>query len=152
MSNYPAWWDTTLTIYNKYVDPDTRVVTWYRTVVENCFWKYDNTRYYSGQQQGFNSILSNTKFVTCRIPKDERYLDILDWIKSDDRANHFTLNNGDFIVQGEVDDAIDEYEKGSRATDVLAKYRQYNKACEIDIFTVDTGTCRCCEHYNIRGV
>ena len=41
---YPIWWDTTLTIYNQFKDPVTRVVTWYRTVVGGSFWKYTGNK------------------------------------------------------------------------------------------------------------
>ena len=40
MNVYPIWWDTTVTIYNKIQDPQTRVVSWQRTVIPNGFWKY----------------------------------------------------------------------------------------------------------------
>ena len=34
MNNYPSWWDTTVTIYNRYEDPQTNLVSWHRHVVE----------------------------------------------------------------------------------------------------------------------
>lgn len=37
MNSYPIWWDTDLTIYNKFTDPQTQLIKWYRTVLTNCF-------------------------------------------------------------------------------------------------------------------
>ena len=44
MNRYPVWWDTTITIYNQYTDPLTQIVTWNRTVIDNCFWKNNTSR------------------------------------------------------------------------------------------------------------
>lgn len=152
MSEYPIWWDSTITLFNKFTDPETKIVKWYRTTINNCFWKYVNNRNSLGRYAVASDVF-DVKSVICRIPKDERYIDIVEWInsKDKDRSKHFTLNTGDFIILGEVDDVIDEYTKGRRATDILAKYKLYNKSCEIETFTVDTGRGRCCEHYNIVG-
>ena len=40
MNNYPSWWDTTITIYNKYENTQTQLVVWHKHVLHNCFWKY----------------------------------------------------------------------------------------------------------------
>ena len=37
MNDYPIWWNTTITIYNKYEDPQTHVITWFRKVVNGAF-------------------------------------------------------------------------------------------------------------------
>ena len=48
-SIYPIWWDTTVTVYNKFVDSNTQVVTWYRTVIEKCFWSLQGTKISVGE-------------------------------------------------------------------------------------------------------
>ena len=72
MSNFPfPWWDKTVTIYNKVVDPTTQRITWYSTVVENCFWKYVNNLYNMGRY-GMSTVgvQLEIKNVVCRIPKE----------------------------------------------------------------------------------
>ena len=44
----------------------------------------------------------------------------------------FTLQNGDFIVKGEVHDIVDEYTKSQRATDIKDKYK------ELGVMTINT--------------
>ena len=34
---YPVWWETTITVYNKFIDEQTQLVHWYRNVVTDCF-------------------------------------------------------------------------------------------------------------------
>ena len=65
----PIWWDTTLTIYNQFKDPQTKIVQWHKTVVNNCFWKYTGNKVTVGQ------VELETNTTICRIPKDDRFLD-----------------------------------------------------------------------------
>ena len=62
MSNYPDWWDKKITIYNKYTDNSTRVVTWYRTVLTDplSFWKEVGDRTVVG------NVTLDTKSIICR--------------------------------------------------------------------------------------
>ena len=133
MSNFPfVWWDKTITLYNKYVDPTTQVVSWYRTVINNCFWKNVNETYYVGTRGiSTTGVKLETKDIICRIPQDDRYVDI--------------------IILGEVEDVINETEKGSRSTDLVSKYRQYDKSLMIDKYTINTGTGVGMPHYKIVG-
>ena len=69
MSNiYPIWWDTDLTIYNKYEDPQTRIVTWYRTIVAGAFWKY------TGDKVTIDKVTLETNNTICRIRKSPNFL------------------------------------------------------------------------------
>lgn len=145
--SYPIWWDTTVTIYNKFVDANTGVVTWYRTVVTDCFWSLQGTKVSVGD------VVLDSKSVLCRIPKDEKFLDKKDWVTlaSDQRSNYFTLGQSDIIVKGEVDDIINEYQSGHRSTDLLSKYRDYQWCMEISDYSNNTGVGRNNEHYLARG-
>ena len=144
---FPVWWDTTVTIYNRYIDPQTQVSTWFRTVVSDCFWKLVGSTVMVGD------VTLDSKSIICRIPKDSNYLDKQDWIKepNDKMSDYFTLGQGDIIVKGECEEEIDEYIKGHRSTDLLSKYREYQAIMEITEYTNDTGVGRNNEHYFVRG-
>lgn len=144
---FPIWWDTTITVYNKYTDNQTNLVHWYRQVVSDCFWKLD------GSTVKVGDVTLDSKSIICRIPKDERFLEKQSWIElpNDQKENYFTLGSGDIIVKGNCDEVIDEYTKGHRANDLLNKYRVYQACMEITEFSNSTGVGRNNEHYLARG-
>lgn len=149
MSNtYPVWWDTTLTIYNKFEDPQTHIVTWYRTVLENCFWKY------IGNKIKIGNVNLETDNSICRIPISDKFKEKYEWINipNDEMSQYFTIAKGDIIIKGEVDDTINEYVSGSRSTDIEAKYKELQGCIRIQEMTINTGIGRCCEHYLVKGV
>lgn len=155
MSNFPfAWWDKTVTIYNKVVDPTNQRVTWYRNTVENCFWKSTNTLYTLGRY-GMSSlgVQLETKDVICRIPQDDRFVDRKTWreMKDTDRKDHFTLCNGDIVVLGEVEDVIDDYTPGQRSTDIVAKYKEDDACIEVETYVDNVQTGVGLAHYRVVG-
>lgn len=145
---YPLWWETTVTIYNKFADPQTDVITWYRHVITDCFWSLDGTTVQVG------TVELDSKSIICRIPKDDRFLDKKDWIKipNDQMSQYFTISQGDIVVKGEITDEINEYVAGQRSTDLLAKYRAYQECMEIRQYSNNTGVGRNNEHYLLRGL
>lgn len=153
MSNFPfAWWDKTITIYNRIVDPTTNRISWQRTVVENCFWKCVNNIYNMGRY-GMSSlgVRVETKDVICRIPKDDRFVDKRTWKTLDNKSEYFTLGNGDIIILGEVDDVIDEYTKGQHSTDLISKYKEEDACLEVDTYIDNVQTGVGLEHYRVVG-
>ncbi len=153
MNNFPfPWWDKTITIYNKLIDPTTQRVSWYRTVVNNCFWKAENIMFSMGRY-GVSTIgvLTENKTIICRIPEDERFVDKRTWNDLDDRENHFTLANGDIIILGEVADIIDDYTPGQRSTDLMMKYKAFDECLEIDTYVNDVQTGVALRHYRVVG-
>ena len=148
MNNYPSWWNTTVTIYNRYEDPQTQLVTWYRHVVEGCFWKY------TGNKVVVGNTLLETKDIICRLRKNDKFLDKVDWIKqpNDKMPNFFTLSQGDIIVKGEVDDEINEYASGKRSTDLKKKYKALRGCLEVQEWQDNTGGGRGNEHYYVKGI
>ena len=152
MSNYPNWWDKTVTIYNKAVDSSTQRVSWYKTVVDGCFWKAVNDTYTIGRG-GISStgVILETKDVICRIPKDSRFVDKRVWKELEDKTGYFTLGNGDIIILGEVEDVIDEYTRGLHSTDLVAKYKEFDSCIEVDAYVNNTGRGLGIEHYRIVG-
>jgi hypothetical protein len=148
MSNFPIWWDTTLTVYNKFEDTQTQIVKWYRTVLKNCFWKATSDKVSFG-----NATLESNNII-CRIPKDKRFLEKHEWINipNDKMGNYFTLGRGDIIIRGNIKEEIDEYKSRKRSTDLIAKYKELQGCMEIDQITINTGAGRCNEHYYVKGI
>jgi len=144
---FPIWWEDTITIYNKFVDTQTDVVHWYRNVAIDCFWKM------SGAEVNVGGTVLDSKSITCRIPKDDRFLEKQEWVKlpNDEMSRYFTLAPGDIIIKGECEEEIDEYTKGHRSTDLLGKYREYQACMEITEYSNNTGSGRNNEHYFVRG-
>ena len=146
--SYPQWWDTTLTIYNRYEDKMTQVVTWFRHTVNDCFWKYTGNTVTVGQ-----TILA-TKDIICRVPEQEDFLERYQWeqLPNDEMQNYFTISPEDIIVKGEVDDEIDEYTKGHRSTDLLEKYKRLQGCMQVEQVAINVGGGRNEPHYYVKGI
>lgn len=147
MNRYPVWWDTTITIYNKYEDPQTHVIAWFRKTVNGAFWKYTKDTI------SFNDTVLESKKTLCRIREDSSFLEKYLWVSktTEQKADYFTLGQGDIIVKGEVTDTIDEYTQGSRSSDLLTKYRALQGCMEIDTVSINVGLGRCEPHYRVEG-
>ena len=144
---YPPWWEETLTIYNKYEDKLTNIVTWYRTVVQGCFWKYTGNKILVGD------TLLETNTTICRIRYNDKFMQKYVWehLPNDQMSQYFTLGPDDIIVKGEVSDEIDEYTAGHRSSDLLSKYKRLQGCITVEQVGINTGTMRCSEHYYVRG-
>lgn len=147
MSDFPVWWDTTLTVFHKYEDKLTRVVNWYSHKLDDCFWKY------IGNKLTISNVTINSEQITCRIPKNELYLEPFEWeqLTAEEKQTYFTIAPGDIIVKGEVKDTIDEYTSGHRSTDIIKKYKALQGCMQVGRVAIDTGVGRCCEHYFVTG-
>ena len=148
MNNYPEWWETTITIFNKFTDPQTQVVKWYKSVVEGAFWKYIGEKITIGQ------TVLETNTIICRIRKDAKFLEKYEWekIPNDKMSEYFTLGKGDIIIKGEVSDGINEYQAGHRSNDILAKYKRLQGCMSVEDISINVGAGRCNEHYLVKGV
>lgn len=146
MSKYPEWWNTTITVYNKYEDPATHKITWHRTVVHDCFWKDTGNKIVVGE------TTLDTNSTLCRIPVSSEYLEKYKWDASSNKARHFTLSPGDLIIHGEIADTINEYEAGHRVSDIQAKYKKLQGCMMIEKCAINTGLGRGLEHYLVKGV
>lgn len=147
MANYPVWWDTTITVFNKYEDPQTNVITWYKTVLNNCFWKNDFQRLKMGD------IEVETDSIICRIPENSNFRENQNWVKipNDQMNNYFTLAHGDIIIRGDVNINIDEYTDGRRSSDIIESCKAQG-CMVIDRFSINTGIGRGLPHYHVQGV
>lgn len=147
MNHYPSWWNETITVYNKYTDPVSRLITWHRHVVDGAFWKN------IGNKVTIDKITLETDTIICRIRKDEKFLPKYEWLKlpNDEMDNYFTLSRGDILIHGEVDDEVDEYTNGYKSTDLVHKYKDLQGCLTIDEVTINTDGGRGNEHYLVRG-
>lgn len=148
MNRYAVWWDDTITVYNKYEDPQTHMIRWYRTVLDGCFYKS------VGENVKINNVEVDTNNVLCRIPKKENYMKPHLWIAlpNDEKSNYFTLKQGDIIVEDAVDEDIDEYSSGHRSTDFVAKYKALQGCLTVERVGDNTGVGRGNEHYRVSGI
>ena len=148
-AGYPLWWETTITVYNRYNDPSTDVVRWYRSVLTDCFWKY------AGERVLINGIELNTSTVICRIPEDTKYMSkyLWDQLPTDSKPSYFTLGIEDIIIPGTVTDVIDEYGIGTgiKSTDLLSKYAKLQGCMKINLVVENIGTARNNPHYLVTG-
>ena len=145
---YPAWWNTKVTVYNKYIDPQTKVIKWFRKVIEGTFWKYISDDILVGQ------TVLQTNNIICRIRIDDAFLEAYQWqaLSEDEKVIHFTLQGGDMIIRGEVADDIDEYVAGKRSSDFLQKYKALQGCMTVQDVALNVGEGRGPEHYFVRGI
>ena len=147
MNTYPPWWNTTITVYNKFTDPSTKKIIWYSQVINGCFWKNSDDKIKIG-----NTTLEYEN-TTCRIRIDPLFVPANAWhtLTSEERETYFTLGVGDIVVCAEVDDTIDEYTAGQRSSDLLTKYHALQGCLQIDKVVLNVGD-RGLEHYRVKGV
>lgn len=148
MSNYPQWWNQQITIYNKYENPQTHVVSWFRFTVDNCFWKY------TGDKITIGATVLETNNTICRIPENDNFLEKYQWVQqpNDKMSDYFTLGPGDIIVKGNVSDTVDEYTQGQRSTDLINKYKALQGCIEIEEVAINVGGGRNQPHYYVKGI
>lgn len=145
MNKYPAWWDATVTIYNKSVGSDNRI-TWYSTVVTGAFWKI------RGEKVTVGETVIDSSSTICRLRVDNNYCTPDAWDNLSTKNGKYTLRAGDIIVFGSVSDAINEYVAGTRSTDILKKYRDSTGAMQVNQVRINAGTGMGQEHYYVRGI
>lgn len=147
MNHYPNWWNETITIYNKYTDPVSKLITWYRHVVVGAFWKD------IGEKIDVGNVVIETNTIICRIRKDEEFLPKYEWINlpNDEMSNYFTLSRGDIIIRGRVEDEVDEYTKGYKSTELVNKYKDLQGCMTIDKVAINVDGGRGNEHYLVKG-
>lgn len=147
MNNYPIWWDTTITLYNKFINPETGVVTWYRTKLDNCFW-LDRS-----QQAKLGEVYLDSHNIICRIPENARFKEKFEWVTvpNNEKDQYFTLSPGDIIIKGNINIDIDEYAQGRRSSDLLTNTQDRGNMT-VDNFNINIGPGRGLPHYHITGV
>lgn len=115
-------YDETITVVNKLDarDSATKQDTYYATVIDHCMW---SVKFQRSVESDGTVVLGTTHQV--QIPESENYIPYREWSKAENRADSFTVRNGDYIVRGKVDEEI-------TATNV----KQIVKTYEPDAFQV----------------
>lgn len=147
MNKFPAWWSDKITIYNRYEDPQTNLITWTRTVLTDCFFKNANSKVTVGQ------TVIETNDIIVRIPEKPQYKNYAMWILlgNDIRQKYFTLHQGDIIILGEVTDTIDEYNTSTNSNALLSKYKKLGECLVINKFNDNAKLGRGLKHYRVVG-
>lgn len=117
-------YNETITVVNKLDarDSATRQDTYYTTVIDHCMWTVKSHR--TVEADG-TVVLATVNQV--QIPESENYLPYREWRKTENRAEAFTIRNGDYLIKGEVEDEI-----------TAANVKQVVKLYEPDAFQVQT--------------
>lgn len=110
-----AIYDDTLTILNRIDarDAGEKQDVYLKTVLKGCMWSSQGTR--SVQSDG-TVVIGTVHRV--QIPETEAYAPYRELAGMADRAGRFTLRQGDYVVRGEVTEAVD----ASNAKKVVAAY------------------------------
>lgn len=146
MNHYPGWWNTTITLFNKFTGDDKKVV-WYPRIIEGCFYNHKLEKITVGR----TTIEANVS--VCRIRVDDDFVGKGVWNELPDasKREQFTLGVGDIIVAGEVDFEIDEYTNGKRSSDLIKKYSEWPGCFTVETVNINVGGGRGNEHYHARG-
>ena len=86
--------DATITIWNKWRNPDTQKDEWFRHVVPRCSWEHKAVRTVSGQTASIASVIS------VLISESPMFKPGQEWAAGD-KAAFFTLRTGDLVALGE---------------------------------------------------
>lgn len=134
--------DFTITVLNKLSAKDsvTKQDVWYKTVLHNCAFSSEAVKNVTGTTVG----VGNT-FIS-RIPKNEKYLPYSEWKNNPDE--HFTLNTGDYIIKGELDES--EIVAPNTIQTIYQNHRE--NAFSIRTFKDNTNVIEVLEHYRVEGV
>lgn len=138
------FWNKTITLYNKYQDEQTGIIKWYKHTLRDCFVKVTNNKVNVGGVQ----LQTNDNII--RIPKQPNYLPPYEWLKlpNDRKSQSLTLQTGDLIFLGDIDEIIDEYTSGQRSSDLIAKYKSMGS---VFVNSVNINDFIQGEHYFVRG-
>ena len=93
--------NSSMTIYNKYVDPITRLEKWQRHVINEVFWE-------SSKGSSFAKGINQNDNVTVYIPLNMNYMTyyVNPISFRDNPTGNWTIQTGDIIVKGTVTDSI----------------------------------------------
>ena len=119
-----------MTVYNRYNG------AWYSKVLSGCY--FGPVR---GETLNDTTVSINDNLI-CRIPESSAFTE-----QYTGQADTFTLAPGDIVVQGAVNDVIEDV-KGKRVSDLLEKYK--GKAFKIETVSINTAL-DCGKHYKVTG-
>jgi len=118
--------NSTLTIYNKYVDGTTRAEKYQRTVVGSVMWQ--GAKASSAASGGL--LASNTATVFIPFALGAAYKEPQAWLALSSKTGYWTLREGDILVKGTVTDTISD---SFTMTALKAKYNNVVMVTSVDI-------------------
>lgn len=92
--------NSSLTIYNKKYDPESRMDTWHKTYIPKCHWKVDNKVVQD------NNGLRNQDMFKIRIPGEygASYISAETYKDTEDVSGVWTIQKDDYVIQGKGPD------------------------------------------------
>ena len=148
MNRYPSWWNETITLYNKFIDPVDKKTKWYRHIISDCFYRHTTEKLTVG-----NTTIASDISI-CRIRISDNFVGKDDWdnLPDEEKQEKFTLTGGDIIIHGETDFEVDEYTTGKRSSDLIKENKQWPGCFTIETVNINVGGGRGNEHYHVKGV
>lgn len=134
------YWNNSITIYNAYEDT-TGKTKYIRHNLNNCFVKRMEIK----RIDGTSTIRTGDTVI--RIPKQEDYVEAYKWQLLENKSR-LTIQPGDIVVLGSVNDDINELESEKRSSDLKKKYKALGV---ITVATFNDNTFMPLPHYHIRG-
>ena len=139
-------YNQTITIYNclKGVDNATGKDLWYKTLLENCFYKSVLVL-----QPVNNTTAKMVNAYTVRIPESDKYKSYSKWVKlpHEERVKYFTVRMDDLVIKGSSAEGIT-----GESPDTLAQVLTRNKpdAFKVSAFA-DNTLSAFGKHYRLGG-
>lgn len=128
--------NTKMCVFNRYVQPLTKAVTFKKHIIDNVFW--DDIKA-TIQDKGYDK--RNT--VQVFIPKDKNDISAYVEPKEYDGETNWTLNIGDIIVKGDVEET-----EVNRLSELSSKYENVFTILTVD--NKDYGSSNM-QHFEIKG-
>lgn len=99
----PDIYDYTVTIVNKLDAKDAALASdaYYKTVLHGVMWSDSTAR-----TVGSDGTVSIATSHNVQLPDFENYLPYREWCKAENRQEHFTVREGDWVVLGEVAEEV----------------------------------------------
>jgi hypothetical protein len=148
--------ETTITLYNKYIDKTTLKECYKKTIITKdslktgATWHGEKLATVSTTEAGKGSV-NIADIINIRIPiinnfSDKTYISPKDWLRltDSDRDKYFTFQTGDRIVKGEC-----AYEFSN--TNLITKLDAYDNAVSIMSIKINDYGSKSLQHYMIGG-
>ena len=130
-----------LTIYNKFIDPVTRLEKYQRAEIEDCYW--EDRKAINRSKVG--AIANDSAMVVIPMVQGANYLKPVAWQALVSKTGKWTLQTGDVMVKGAITDEI------SSSFTITALTKKYNDVITItSVDTFDSGSTRL-QHWEISA-
>jgi hypothetical protein len=95
--------NASITLYNKYIDPTSRQEKYQRIAIQDVAWLSSRAR---SLLQAGGGIAANKASIYIPKARGENYLGPKEWQALSTKTGYWTLQDGDIIVKGLIDDEI----------------------------------------------